>query len=182
MGTVGFQVLVEAMRQIFGTEHTHHLEDLYLIVGIMASVMIVKFGLWIFCRNSKDQAVQTYAQDHINDVFTNSVGLAGALLGDKVLWWLDPLAASLLSLYIVRCWTLTCIENFKAMLGLGASATYIQKLTYLCCHYHPKILKVDTVRAYTFGKQLFVEVDIVLPHDMLLPVRPVVKIIQSEFF
>ena len=168
MGTVGFQVLVEAMRQIFGESHTHHLEDLALIVGIMVGVMVVKLILWIFCRSSKDPSVQTYAQDHINDVFTNSVGLAGALLGDGVLWWLDPLFACFLSLYIVRCWTLTCIENFRAMLGLSAPASYIQKLTYLCCHFHPKIIKVDTVRAYTFGRQLFVEVDIVLPPDMVL--------------
>jgi len=173
MGTFGFQIMVEAMRQIFGESHTHHLEDLYLIIGIMVGVIGVKFVLWFFCRMSKDSSVQAFAQDHINDVFTNIVGLAGALLGDRALWWLDPLFACFVSLYIIRCWTLTCIENFRAMLGLSAPPSYIQKITYLCCNFHPRILQVDTVRAYTFGMQFFVEVDIVLPPEMQLRVRAV---------
>ena len=171
MGTFGFQIMVEAMRQIFGESHTHHMEDLYLIIGLMVGVIVVKFVLWMFCRSSKDKSVRTFAQDHINDVSTNIVGLAGALLGDRALWWLDPLFAVILSLYIIRCWTITCIENFKAMLGLSAPPSYIQKLTYLCCHFHPRILQVDTVRAYTFGMQLFVEVDIILPPETPLQVH-----------
>ena len=45
-----------------GQEHTHHLESIYGVIGIMVSVIVVKFCLYLYCRNSKSQAVQTYAQ------------------------------------------------------------------------------------------------------------------------
>ena len=61
MGTLGFQVLIEGVRQLVGPDHTHHLEDLYGLIAIMVSVIIVKFCLWLYCRRSNSAAVQTYA-------------------------------------------------------------------------------------------------------------------------
>ena len=43
---------------------------------------------------------------------------------------------------------------------------FLTKLTYLAWNSDPRILGVDTVRAYTFGPAFFVEVDVVLPEDM----------------
>ena len=54
------------------------------------------------------------------------------------------------------------------MVGLSADPYYLQKLTFLSANHHPSILQVDTVRAYTFGKRLFAEVDLVLPGEMTL--------------
>ena len=54
------------------------------------------------------------------------------------------------------------------MVGLSAAPAYLQKLTYLSCNHHEGILEVDTVRAYTFGKNLLAEIDLVLPGDMPL--------------
>jgi divalent metal cation (Fe/Co/Zn/Cd) transporter len=59
-------------------------------------VILVKFCLYLYCRSSKSQAVQTYAQDHRNDVVTNTVGLISAMLGDRFHFWIDPLGAILL--------------------------------------------------------------------------------------
>jgi hypothetical protein len=38
-------------------------------------------------------------QDHYFDVVTNVVGLVAAVLGDKYLWWIDPVGAVLLAVY-----------------------------------------------------------------------------------
>ena len=42
--------------------------------------------------------MQTYAQDHRNDVVTNTVGLISAMLGDRLYFWIDPLGAILLAM------------------------------------------------------------------------------------
>ena len=110
MGTLGFQIMIEGVRQLVGETHTHHLEDLWAVLGIMVSVIVVKFCLYLFCRNSQNEAVLTYAQDHRNDVMTNSVGLAAAIAGDKLYFWIDPLGAILLASYIGAFYTLVPIR------------------------------------------------------------------------
>ena len=168
MGTLGFQVLIEGIRQLIGDEHTHHLEHLVLTIGIMCGVIVLKFFLFLFCRNSTSSSVQTYAQDHRNDVATNSIGLAAALVGDMVYYWVDPLGAILLAIYIVINWSQTAMENIRSMVGMSAPPEFLASLTYLAWNHHPDIVLIDTIRAYTFGPKYFVEVDIVLEEDMPL--------------
>ena len=166
MGTLGFQVFIEGVQQLIGKEHTHHLEDLQLVIGIMIGVIVVKFFLFLYCRGSRNRSVQTYAQDHRNDVITNTFGLIAAIIGDRLYYWFDPLGAMILAAYIVQNWSVTALENIKAMVGLSAPPEFLSKLTYLAWNSDPRILGVDTVRAYTFGPAFFVEVDVVLPEDM----------------
>lgn len=44
-----------------------------------------------------------------------------------------------------------------SLVGESASPEILQKLTYLVIR-HPKVKRIDTVRAYTFGVLYFVEV------------------------
>ena len=44
----------------------------------------------------------------------------------------------------------------------------INQLTLIAYNHHPKIQKVDTVRAFYFGTEIIAEVDIVLPDTTLL--------------
>lgn len=168
MGTLGFQILLEAVQQLLGQEHRHPLESIYGVIGIMVSVIVIKFCLYLYCRSSKSQAVQTYAQDHRNDVVTNTVGLISAMLGDRLYFWIDPLGAMLLASYIIYNWSQTALENIKAMVGVSAPPAFLTQLTYLAWNHHPEIVCIDTVRAYTFGPNFFVEVDVVLPEEMPL--------------
>ena len=168
MGTLGFQVLIEGIRQLIGDEHTHHLEHLVLTIAIMVSAIILKFFLFLYCRTSKSSSVQAYAQDHRNDVVTNMVGLAAALIGDRMYYWVDPLGAILLAAYIIVNWSQTALENIRAMVGMSAPPEFLTRLTYLAWNHHPDIVLIDTIRAYTFGPKYFVEVDVVLDEDMPL--------------
>jgi len=168
MGTLGFQVLIEGIRQLIGDEHTHHLEHLVMTIGIMIGVIVLKFFLFLFCRKSKSSSVQAYAQDHRNDVVTNSIGLTAALIGDRMYFWVDPFGAILLAIYIVINWSQTALENIRSMVGMSAPPDFLAKLTYLAWNHHPDIVLIDTIRAYTFGPKYFVEVDIVLEENMPL--------------
>ena len=73
-----------------------------------------------------------------------------------------------IALYTMNIWTKTVLENVRALIGRTAPPEFLAKLTYLIWNHHEDIKHIDTVRAYTFGSNYFVEVDIVLPQDMLL--------------
>lgn len=73
-----------------------------------------------------------------------------------------------LALYTIYTWTGTVIENAQALSSTSAPPEFIAKLTYLVWNHDRAILKIETIRAYTLGEQYFVEVDIILPKNMLL--------------
>ncbi|PWA33904.1 cation efflux family protein [Artemisia annua] len=138
------------------------------VIGIMVGVTVVKFMLMVYCRRFKNEIVRAYAQDHLFDVVTNSVGLASTVLAVRYKWWIDPLGAIVIALYTISTWARTVMENVKQLIGRSAPPDFLTKLTYLIWNHHEEIKHIDTVRAYTFGSHYFVEVDIVLPEDMLL--------------
>lgn len=170
MATLGFQVLLQAVEKLIENEHSSKMSStqvLWLYI-IMLTATNVKFLLWIYCRSSGNKIVRAYAKDHYFDVVTNVVGLVAAVLGDKYYWWIDPVGAILLAIYTITNWSGTVLENAASLVGQTASPELLQKLTYLVIRHHPKVKRVDTVRAYSFGVLYFVEVDIELPEDLPL--------------
>ncbi|XP_022149619.1 metal tolerance protein 9-like [Momordica charantia] len=169
MATLGIQILLESARELISKAQPDRDPDkVKWMVGIMASVTVVKFCLTIYCRRFTNEIIRAYAQDHFFDVITNSIGLATALLAIKFYWWLDPLGAILIALYTISNWSKTVIENVWSLIGRTAPPDYLAKITYLVWNHHEEIKHIDTVRAYTFGCNYFVEVDIVLPGEMSL--------------
>ncbi|KAK1298720.1 Metal tolerance protein 10 [Acorus calamus] len=169
MATLGFQILLESCRELVTQSHPSLDEEKEKwMIGIMVSVTVVKFVLMLYCRTFKNQIVRAYAQDHFFDVITNSIGLATAVLAVRFQWWIDPLGAILIALYTMGTWAKTVLENVWSLIGKTAPPDYLAKLTYLIWNHHEQIKHIDTVRAYTFGGHYFVEVDVVLPGDMVL--------------
>ncbi|KAJ8763033.1 hypothetical protein K2173_023238 [Erythroxylum novogranatense] len=169
MATLGLQILLESGRQFVsktGPEMDKHEEK--WMIAIMVSVTAVKFLLMVYCRKFKNEIVRAYAQDHFFDVITNSVGLITAVLAVRYAWWIDPSGAVIIALYTINTWARTVLENVWSLIGRTAPPEFLAKLTYLIWNHHEEIEHIDTVRAYTFGSNYFVEVDIVLPEDMSL--------------
>ncbi|PKI65549.1 hypothetical protein CRG98_014049 [Punica granatum] len=169
MATLGLQIILESIREIItkSRPETDSEKEKWMI-GIMVSVTAVKFVLMVYCRRFNNEIVRTYAQDHFFDVITNSVGLATAVLAIHFYWWIDPTGAIVIAVYTIGTWAKTVVENVWLLIGRTAPPEFIAKLTYLTWNHHEQIRHIDTVRAYTFGSHYFVEVDIVLPEDMLL--------------
>ncbi|XP_047337812.1 metal tolerance protein 9-like [Impatiens glandulifera] len=169
MATLGLQILLESGRQLVNknVSHMDHNEEKW-VIGIMVSVTAVKFVLTVYCRRFKNEIVRAYAQDHFFDVITNSVGLAAAILAIRFYWWIDPTGAIIIALYTINTWAKTVLENVHSLIGRSAPPDFLAKLTFLVWNHHEEIKNIDTVRAYTFGCHYFVEVDIVLPEDMVL--------------
>ncbi|CAH1452700.1 unnamed protein product [Lactuca virosa] len=169
MATLGFQVLIQAVEQLIENQPPEKMTSVQLLwlYVIMLTATIVKLVLWLYCRSSGNEIVRAYAKDHYFDVVTNVVGLVAAVLGDRFYWWIDPLGAIILALYTIINWSGTVLENAVSLVGQSAPPEVLQKLTYLVTR-HPRVKRVDTVRAYTFGVLYFVEVDIELPEDLSL--------------
>ncbi|CAN1263148.1 Metal tolerance protein 10 [Linum perenne] len=134
-------------------------------IVVFASVMAT-LGLQIIFESGRELLAK--AQDHFFDVITNSIGLAAAVLAIKFYWWIDPVGAILIALYTIWNWSGTVMENVGSLIGRTAPPEYLAKLIYLIWNHHQEIKHIDTVRAYTFGCNYFVEADIVLPADMSL--------------
>ncbi|KAI3456660.1 hypothetical protein Pfo_013323 [Paulownia fortunei] len=169
MATLGLQIILESVRQLIAKSgpDMDHEKEMWMI-GIMVSVTVVKFLLMIYCRRFKNEIVRAYAQDHFFDVITNSIGLVTAVLAVRFYWWIDPTGAIIIAIYTINTWAKTVVENVWSLIGRTAPPDFLAKLTYLIWNHHKEIQHIDTVRAYTFGSHYFVEVDIVLPEDMLL--------------
>nr|XP_043622721.1 metal tolerance protein 10-like [Erigeron canadensis] len=169
MATLGFQILLESARELIA--HTHpskdHDDEMW-VIAIMVFVTVVKFILMVYCRRFENEIVRAYAQDHFFDVITNSIGLAATVLAIRYKWWIDPIGAIIIAFYTINTWTKTVIENVWMLIGRTAPPEFLAKLTYLVWNHHKEIQHIDTVRSYTFGSHYFVEVDIVLPADMVL--------------
>ncbi|KDP27701.1 hypothetical protein JCGZ_19824 [Jatropha curcas] len=169
MATLGLQILFESGRELITkVQPERDLSKVKWMIGIMISVTVIKFVLMVYCRRFQNEIVRAYAQDHLFDVVTNSIGLATAVLAIKFYWWLDPLGAILIALYTISNWSSTVMENVWSLIGKTAPPEYLAKLTYLIWNHHEEIKHIDTIRAYTFGCNYFVEADIVLPEDMSL--------------
>lgn len=169
MATLGLQVLLESARDLITKTgpKMNHQQEMWMI-GIMVSVTAVKFLLMVYCRGFKNEIVRAYAQDHFFDVVTNSIGLVTAVLAVRFYWWIDSTGAIIIALYTISTWAKTVIENVWSLIGRTAPPEFLAKLTYLIWNHHEEIKHIDTVRAYTFGSNYFVEVDVVLPENMLL--------------
>lgn len=59
-------------------------------------------------------------------------------------------------------------EQIKMLTGHTASPEFISKITWITLNHDPCIRHIDTVRAFYFGINFLVEVDIVLPETMNL--------------
>ena len=145
-------------------------------VGVLSSTMVVKAILALLChwvgqKGQKNPSVNAYAEDHRNDVMTNGIALLCwwlSTLDTAMLWWFDPLGAVLICIYIVVNWIGTAQEQIANLTGISAPPEFLNQLTYMALNHDKNVTAVDTVRAYHFGNQLLVEVDIVLPKGMPL--------------
>ncbi|KAG0088432.1 hypothetical protein BGZ93_001395 [Podila epicladia] len=167
MVTSFMQVMLQAFERLLAGSEEPPVDLGIIILILLAANILIKTALWLWCRTMKDSSsVLALAQDHVNDVvfnvFSTLFPVAGQFLG---FWWLDAAGAILLSIYIISEWTGTCLHNIRRLTGQAASSADIQQLTYMAYRFSSKIQAIDTVRAYSVGEGLFVEIDIVLPPD-----------------
>ncbi|KAI9353745.1 cation efflux protein [Obelidium mucronatum] len=168
MGALSVGLIIEAAKTLAAAEHSTDLNVLNLsCIGV---AVCTKFFLFLYCfALRKYPTAMILAQDHRNDIILNVAGIVLSLVGQKVVWWMDPVGGILIASWILINWGQTAIEHVQKFIGESASQIFLNRITYLAMTHHDDILQVDTVRAYSSGAGYFVEVDIVM--DPSTPLR-----------
>ena len=155
-------------------------------IGALAATIGVKGIIWFGCIRIKTTQVQALAQgmstpylvdtqltcfgiDCKTDVIFNSLSLVFPLLGHQLnTWWLDPVGAALLSLFIIYDWASTCLENVTRLSGSAVDDRILRKITYLAWRFAPIVDAYKTITAYHAGDGIWVEMDIMLDKETKL--------------
>ncbi|KAJ3267518.1 hypothetical protein HDU76_011767, partial [Blyttiomyces sp. JEL0837] len=167
MGALALQLIIEGVRALVASEANVELTPLALTC--IAIAIGTKTLLFFYCSAlSSFNSAKILAHDHRNDIVLNIVGIALSFLGEKVRWWIDPMGAIIIASWILRSWSATAMEHIQMVIGKAAEPSFIARITYIAMTHSPSILQVDTCRAYHSGAGYFVEVDVVLPPEMVL--------------
>ncbi|KAJ3028159.1 UNVERIFIED_CONTAM: hypothetical protein HDU68_002351 [Siphonaria sp. JEL0065] len=180
MGALSIELIIEAAKALVAGDHTTDLNVLNLsCIGV---AICTKFFLFLYCfALRKYPTAMILAQDHRNDIILNVAGIVLSLVGQKVVWYMDPLGGILIASWILVNWGQTAIEHVQKFIGETASQLFLNKITYLAMTHHSEILQVDTVRAYSSGAGYFVEVDVVMaPETILKHSRDIAEALQIK--
>ncbi|RMJ24331.1 Cation diffusion facilitator 1 [Aspergillus sp. HF37] len=133
---------------------------------------VTKLVLFIYCWALRDQVSQIRIlwEDHRNDLLVNGFGILTSVGGSKLRWWIDPMGAIILSVLIAGLWLHSAYGEFQLLIGVTADTKMQQLITYISMTHSPLVTAIDTVRAYTSGPRLLVEVDIVMDPNASLRV------------
>ena len=141
------------------------------VYGTIVAGIVAKFVLWHFCRWAqkvlKSDMLEALAEDHFNDVLSNSAAIATLLIATYVsgAWWVDALGGIVISLVIIVRWVYIGFEQVKKIIGHTAPDEFIARLEEIA-QLHDSRLMVDCTRAYHFGARYNVEMEIILPGSM----------------
>ncbi|CAG9942160.1 unnamed protein product [Clonostachys rosea f. rosea IK726] len=142
-----------------------------------------KLALFFYCWAIKDKYSQVNIlwQDHRNDLLINGFGVLTSVGGAKLLWWIDPMGAIILSVLISGIWLHTAFGEFLLLVGVASSVDMQQLITYVCLTHSDAIQGIDTVRVYHSGPRLIAEVDIVMdPTGTLMTTHDVAEALQFK--
>jgi cation diffusion facilitator family transporter len=157
------QILQESVQRLL-PNGDHSIANLpALAIAAMAATVGIKGLIGLGCIRIKTTQVQALAQDCKTDVYFNTLSLLFPLIGKQAgVWWLDPLGAALLSVYIIYDWADTCIDNMSRLCGLTVDEHLQKKLIFLAYRFSNLVSGVKSVTAYHAGDGVWVEYDILL--------------------
>lgn len=132
-------------------------------IASLLSTIVLKGAIGLGCRPIKSTQVQALVQDCKTDVIFNTLSLLFPFIGYRAnVWWLDPVGAGILSLFIIYDWGHTCFENVVRLSGEAADDHTLKKLIYLAYRFAPVVAGFKNVTAYHAGDGVWVEFDVLL--------------------
>jgi len=150
----------------------------------MVFVVVLKLFLMQLCSISiantakttktKDGMMEALKLDHLNDCLSNAIAALALLaaLSHASLWFLDPVGAIVISIYIIWSWYNTGREQITHLSGIAAPSQFVQEICTKVEQYNQNnsttLFDIDWCRAYHFGPKYLVEMEIVLPPETIL--------------
>ncbi|KJZ80103.1 hypothetical protein HIM_00817 [Hirsutella minnesotensis 3608] len=138
------------------------------IIALVATI-VIKGAIGIGCWPIKTPQVQALVQDCKTDVIFNTLSLLFPLIGYSAnIWWLDPVGAGVLSLFIIYDWGHTSFDNVVRLSGEAADDDMWRKLMYMAYRFSPVVAGVKSITAYHAGDGIWVEFDLLLDESTTL--------------
>lgn len=160
------QILQESVKKLLPNGDHEVAELPPAAIFAMVATIVVKGTIWFGCARVHTTQVQALAQDCKTDVYFNTLSLLFPLIGHKLhVWWLDPLGATLLSLFIIYDWAGTCLENVTRLTGEAASDRVERKMMFMAYRFAPLVEGFKSLKCYHAGDGVCVEIDILMPSN-----------------
>ncbi|KAJ5767198.1 uncharacterized protein N7511_004814 [Penicillium nucicola] len=179
---VSLVLVVESIRALASTQHELGKFHVAAIIAAACGFGIKLFlAIYCFMFRKHSSQLQMLWEDNRNDCFEYGFAIFTSAAGAKLKWWVDPAGAMFIACVIIFTWIGTVRSEFLDLCGRGASPELVQEIVFLTLRHSDLILKVDTVHAYHWGEDLFVEVDIVMaPERSLREVHDVSQELQDK--
>ena len=159
-----FSVLQTSVDDLIGAQHQVKMERMTYIILLAATLS--KLGLFILCSTLKDHSASALAlaEDHFNDVVSNSGAIATAAAAARYpkMWYIDPIGGGVIALYIIVSWYHVARTHIDKIVGRSAPRAFLDEVTRLTAAHHEQ-LALDHCRAYHFGQNYLVELEVILP-------------------
>lgn len=125
-------------------------EALHVVPIVLISVAIgTKGAMMVYCLLYRQYpSVHVFYIDHRNDIAINSFGLVMAVVGDRFVWYLDPIGAIIIALIILFSWVSNAFEQVWLLVGKSAPREFIAKLVYMAMNHNERIIQVETVSGH----------------------------------
>lgn len=181
------QILQESVKKLLPGGEKDVTELPSLAIGALVATVVLKGIIGIGCIRVKTTQVQalyqgqticvvlltcnslTFPLDCKTDVIFNAASLLFPFIGSAAnIWWLDPVGAGLLSLFIIYDWSATCFENVTRLSGTAVDEDMEKKLTYLAWRFSPLVDGFKSLKAYHAGDGVWVEMDLLFQENTLL--------------
>lgn len=148
MTTVAVQLIIESARSL-GAGETES-DELHIIpLSFVGVAIFSKFCLFCYCFwLRRYPAAHIFFIDHRNDLAVNIFGLIMSIVGDRFVWYLDPVGAICIALLILFSWVSTAFDNVWLLVGKSAPREFVNKCIYVSLTHDTRIQKVDTVSSF----------------------------------
>lgn len=154
----------------------------------MAVILTVATALKVICYwtcsalSGTSDSMVALAEDHINDVFSNVGALGAAAVAALVAsaGWVDPVAAMVISLYILWRWWKVAEDQVNKIIGRSAPQDLVTQLRGMVAAYHGALV-LRQLRAYHIGPRYQVELEVSMgPKTLLQDVQQVSDDLKRE--
>uniref|UniRef100_A0A914W8R1 Cation efflux protein cytoplasmic domain-containing protein n=1 Tax=Plectus sambesii TaxID=2011161 RepID=A0A914W8R1_9BILA len=177
MGVANLMMIIQSVQSVINNSVDPHVDIPTL--AIMLSGVATKAVLFFFCYRQKTSSSMVLAMDQRNDICTSLVALTGALVGNHVWLYADPLGAVIVCSLIAGNWFYTAGGQIPLLSGKTASPEIINRIIRVAISHDERIKCLDTVMVYHYGNEFLVELHVVLDpetnlreaHDITEPLQ-----------
>jgi divalent metal cation (Fe/Co/Zn/Cd) transporter len=137
-------------------------------VGVMVGTISLKAMMWLAYSWLNHPITLTLAEDHRNDVVTNTFGLFMYWGGTYMKWWMDALGGLLISAWVVLSWGQTVYRTAFQLVGKSSPPSLVRSVTFVSMGYDG-VRNVSKVAAWCLGEAQYCDVVVETDADIALP-------------